>query len=243
MEFDAFDVPMEQVKQRFEDCWRILERAIVKGGRFTYEGEHLSVTREIEVRPRPNTGRINFYGAIGSPPTAEKIAKLGLAPLFSGGLPLDVLRSAVDIWERSAVQEGVPTDVARPIAIPMIVADTDEDARKIAGKCVARWFDVQVKHYAHDATRHRDIPDYKPFAEMHQRRVFFTDPNNLDPFIDVCLIGSTPLPHAFRWPRRKGVTPKSRGTFSREGASKLSNLSVGRSFFRRRSGVRRAYRG
>ena len=189
MEYEAFGVPMDEAKQRFEETWRILDLAM-KGKPFTFKGENLSVDREIRIRPLPDVSKINFYGAIGNPASATKIADLGLAPISNGSLPFETQRTVMKTWHDIAAERGLPTDVDKPVGVTLVIADTDEEADALARKYIPRWFEVQVEHYAFDAARHHDLPDYRPFAETHARRVKMTDPANLDPLLDVSLVGS-----------------------------------------------------
>jgi len=189
LEYEAFGIPMPEAKQRFEDTWRIIERAM-QGGPFSYQGKILSVAREIEIRPRPVTERINFYGAIGNPASATKIADLGLSPISNGTLPFSVQRDTLKAWRERMTGNGLPTDEYKPVAPIMMIADTDAKADALARKYLPRWFEMQVEHYAFDAARHHDIPDYRPFAETHKRRIHMTNPDNLDPLIEVSLVGS-----------------------------------------------------
>lgn len=189
MEYEAFGVPMSEAKQRFEECWYIL-RAAMAGKAFSYQGKHLEVARTIEVRPRPRAEKINFYGAIGNPASATKIAELGLAPISNGSLPFHVQREVLQTWSRVARERGMETAVAKPVGVTLIVGDTDEEADALARRLMPRWYEVQVEHYAFDAARHHDLPDYRPFAETHARRVAMTDPDNLGPLLDVSFVGS-----------------------------------------------------
>lgn len=189
MEYEAFGVPMNEAKQRFEECWHILSTAM-RGEPFTYQGKHLEVGRSIRIRPQPRTDGINFYGAIGNPASASKIADLGLAPISNGTLPLDVQREVLRTWDEIAGERGMDRNVAKPVGVTLVVADTDAEAVELAKRLIPRWYELQVEHYAYDASRHHDLPDYLPFAQTHARRVRMTDPNNLDPLIEVSLIGS-----------------------------------------------------
>jgi alkanesulfonate monooxygenase SsuD/methylene tetrahydromethanopterin reductase-like flavin-dependent oxidoreductase (luciferase family) len=189
MEYEAFGVPMEEAKDRFAETWQILDLAM-KGEPFTFEGNHLQVRREVRIRPTPRTDLINFYGAIGNPASATKIAELGLPPICNGSLPFAVQRDVLATWQGGAEKRGMPTDAAKPVGVTLIIADTDAEADALARKLMPRWFEVQVEHYAFDASRHHDLPDYRPFAETHARRVKMTDPANLDPFLEVSLVGS-----------------------------------------------------
>jgi alkanesulfonate monooxygenase SsuD/methylene tetrahydromethanopterin reductase-like flavin-dependent oxidoreductase (luciferase family) len=189
LEYEAFGVPMAEAKQRFEETWRILEQAM-QGKPFQFKGQHLNIDREIVIRPHPVTSKINFYGAIGNPASATKIAELGLAPISNGSLPFEIQRNVLRTWGEIAEVRGMRTDVRKPVGVTLVIADTDEEADALARRYMPRWFEVQVEHYAFDASRHSDLPDYRPFAETHERRIRMTDPANLDPLIEVSLIGS-----------------------------------------------------
>jgi alkanesulfonate monooxygenase SsuD/methylene tetrahydromethanopterin reductase-like flavin-dependent oxidoreductase (luciferase family) len=189
MEYEAFSLDMAEAKQRFEETYRILELALT-GKPFTFKGKHLEVPRELRIRPEPNRKRINFYGAIGNPASATKIAELGLPPISNGTLPFATQDTVLKTWSDVAAKRGMATDVVKPVAVCCFIADTDAEADAIARKVLPPWFALQVEHYRHDAERHRDIPDYQPFAQMHQRRMRYMDPKNLDPFLEVSLVGS-----------------------------------------------------
>ncbi len=189
LEYEAFSIDMAEAKQRYEETWRILERAMT-GETFTYAGKHLQVPREVRIRPTPNRDRINFYGAIGNPASATKIAELGLAPISNGTLPFATQENVLKTWGEVAQRRGMDTDVVKPVSVCCFIADTDAEADAQARKYLPPWFQLQVEHYRHDADRHHDIPDYQPFAQMHARRIRFIDPANLDPFLEVSLVGS-----------------------------------------------------
>jgi len=189
LEYEAFDVPMAEAKQRYEECWRILEKAMT-GEAFSFEGQHLRVPRELRIRPTPLRDKIHFYGAIGNPASARKIADLGLPPICNGSHPFAVQKDVLNTWSEAAASHGMNTDVTKPVGVNLIVADTDAEADALARKLVPHWFELQVEHYKFDASRHKDLPDYAPFAQTHARRILMTDPANLDPVIAVSLIGS-----------------------------------------------------
>jgi alkanesulfonate monooxygenase SsuD/methylene tetrahydromethanopterin reductase-like flavin-dependent oxidoreductase (luciferase family) len=189
LEYEAFDLDMAEAKQRFEETWRILERAM-SGELFTFEGKYLKVPRTLRIRPQPTLDKIHFYGAIGNPVSATKIAELGLAPISNGSLPFDVQKDAMATWTDVARRRGLATDVVRPVGVTCIIEDTDAEAEQVARQLLPRWFELQVEHYRFDAQRHRDLPDYRPFAETHARRIQMTDPANLGPLLEVSPIGS-----------------------------------------------------
>ena len=73
LEYEAFGVAMAEAKDRFQECWEIIQLAL-KGRPFTYHGRYLTIDREITVRPYARNEQITFIGAIGHPTSAEKIA-------------------------------------------------------------------------------------------------------------------------------------------------------------------------
>ncbi len=188
-EYEAFGLDLAEAKDRFADTWHILERSLT-GKPFTYQGTHFDVSREIRIRPEPVPGKLNFYGAIGNPASAQKIAEMRLPPISNGTQPFEVQRQVIANWKSSCEALGRPTDLSKPVAVLCIVADTDGEAYDLARRFIPRWFELQTEHYAYDAARHKDLPDYRPFAEMHERRIKMTDPKNLDPLLDVSFIGS-----------------------------------------------------
>src|SRR5439155_19385114 len=79
-ECDAFGLDMQESRQRFQEACEILALALASEP-FSYQGSYLQVPKRITVRPRVagvSRDRIHFYGAIGSPGSAEVMARLGL---------------------------------------------------------------------------------------------------------------------------------------------------------------------
>ncbi|MBN3801544.1 LLM class flavin-dependent oxidoreductase [Paraburkholderia sp. Ac-20336] len=189
LEYDAFDLKLENAKARFQEVWEVLDLAL-SGKPFTYEGQHVRVPLEVRLRPDARRENINFYGAIGSPDSATKIAELGLPPISNGTLPLAVQRKVLSTWHDVTLQRGGDVDVTKPVAISCIIADSDDEAEALARKYMPRWFELQVEHYRPDEGGFPSIPDYQSFAAVHERRVSMCNPDNLGPFNHLQLFGS-----------------------------------------------------
>jgi alkanesulfonate monooxygenase SsuD/methylene tetrahydromethanopterin reductase-like flavin-dependent oxidoreductase (luciferase family) len=189
LEYDAFDLKLENAKQLFEEAWKILDLAL-KGKPFSFEGKHFKVPLDIRLRPDANRDNIHFYGAIGSPDSATKIAELGLPPICNGTLPFEVQSKVLATWAEVTRQRGGATDVTKPVAISCIVADSDDEAEALARQYMPRWFQLQVEHYKPDAGGFPEIADYQSFAKVHERRKAMSNPDNLGPFSQVQLFGS-----------------------------------------------------
>ena len=129
IEYGHFGIDMDESRDRFEDVWRIVERAL-KGGRFTYQGKVLQTPKEVELRPRGDTGKIHFYGAIGaSPESANVMADLGMPPMQTSIGNLEKQKETIAAWKARAEANGLDTSGFRyPIMINCIVADSDDEA-------------------------------------------------------------------------------------------------------------------
>jgi alkanesulfonate monooxygenase SsuD/methylene tetrahydromethanopterin reductase-like flavin-dependent oxidoreductase (luciferase family) len=188
LEYEAFGVAMGEAKDRFEECWDIIQLAL-KGQPFTYRGRHLQVEREVTMRPFARTEQITFVGAIGHPTSAEKIGAYGLAPLVNGGPGLDVHEKILAQWKDSTRRHGGNLALPKIVSPLTILADTDEEAYALARRYVPRWYQLQLDHYAFDAVKYASVPGYQPFTDGQKRRQNWSNPDNLGPLIDVSFIG------------------------------------------------------
>jgi alkanesulfonate monooxygenase SsuD/methylene tetrahydromethanopterin reductase-like flavin-dependent oxidoreductase (luciferase family) len=189
-EYDAFGLDMGESRQRFAESWEILRRAMT-GETFSYAGTHLSVPRPVRVRPDVRTGRLHFYGAIGSPDSAGIMARLGLPPLCNTIGDLRRQAETLRAWEAAAAEAGLDTSaVTFPIMIDCIVEDTDEEAIRAACRYKPRFMQAQIDHYAPHATDWAGTPGYQAwqriFAGMEQR----TRPEGITEWCEWQLIGS-----------------------------------------------------
>jgi alkanesulfonate monooxygenase SsuD/methylene tetrahydromethanopterin reductase-like flavin-dependent oxidoreductase (luciferase family) len=189
LEYEAFGVELAEAKDRFQECWEIIQLAL-KGKPFTYRGEHLKIEREVTMRPHANTEQITFIGAIGHPTSAEKIGALGLAPLVNGGPGFEVHRNILAQWHDAMRKAGHANDVPKCVSPLTILADTDEAAYAQARRYVPKWYQMQLEHYAFDAVKYASVPGYQPFAEAMKRRQGWAHPDGLGTLIDVSFIGA-----------------------------------------------------
>ena len=91
-EYEAFGISMETARSRFSEAWE-LTRLALKGEPFTFDGEFVKIAEPIVLRPQLSKKMPNFYGAIGSPGSAEIMADLDLPPLCLSNFPDHVLKS------------------------------------------------------------------------------------------------------------------------------------------------------
>lgn len=190
LEYDALRVDMNEARERFRECWEITQLAL-KGEPFTYKGAFITLDRPITVRPRIGKNRpINFFGAIGSPGSAEIMADLGLKPLSLSQFPDFMLVKIMERWRNRAQSLGHPTDGMMPVSTKCFIGDTDEEAREEARGHMARFYKLQAEHYTTDSTPWGDIRGYEQFAKIFANMKLMGDPAQNDPILDRSLVGS-----------------------------------------------------
>lgn len=190
LEYDAYGVDMEEARDRFREGVEILQRAF-SGAAFRYDGDDYRIEREVRIRPEPQTDRIHLYGAIGSPPSATIMADLGLPPLCVSQFPPHVLEKIMANWNERATENGLEASSARPIAVNIFMADTDDEARDIARRHLAPFFALQAEHYEAEADHWQNIKGYEQFSRFFANLEKLADPANLDPFMDLNMIGAS----------------------------------------------------
>lgn len=188
-EYDAYGVDMNEARGRFAEIWRIVEAAL-SGEPFSFHGKYYDIPHEIRLRPTPVDKPVNFYGAIGSLPSAGIMADLGLTPLCLSTFPDHLLRRILETWREGMAEKGRGTDVHYPVSVKLFLGDTDEEARALARRYLPHYFDLQARHYEVDATPWDGIPEYAAFSKMFANLKQLANPDNLGPFIDSNFIGS-----------------------------------------------------
>ena len=188
-EYEAFGISMETARSRFSEAWD-LTRLALKGKPFTFDGEFVKIPDPILLRPQLSRRMPNFYGAIGSPGSAEIMADLDLPPLCLSNFPDHVLKSILTKWDAKAQACGRSTAVTKPLAIKCYVGKTDKQAREEALEYLPDFFRLQVKHYETDARPWDNISGYEQFSRMFSTLKEMCDPANLGPFLDQNLVGS-----------------------------------------------------
>lgn len=190
LEYDAMRVPMGEARDRFRECWDVTRLAL-RGEPFTYDGHFVKIDRPVTVRPiLDRDRRINFFGAIGSPASAEIMAELGLPPLSLAQFPDHMLVKILDKWRTKSASLGHPTDVTLPVSAKCFIGDTDDAARDEARGHLARFYRLQAEHYGTDTTAWGDIPGYEQFAKIFANMKLMGDPAQNDPILDRNLVGS-----------------------------------------------------
>jgi alkanesulfonate monooxygenase SsuD/methylene tetrahydromethanopterin reductase-like flavin-dependent oxidoreductase (luciferase family) len=189
LEYDAMRVPMHEARDRFRECWEVAQLAF-KGEPFTYQGRYVRLDRPAKVRPVLTERKPSFYGAIGSPDSAEIMAELGLPPLSLSQFPDHILVKIIAKWRARSLGLGHPVDVTLPLSSKCFIGDSDQAARAEARHHLSRFYKLQAEHYAVDTTPWADIAGYEQFAKIFGNMKQMADPDKMDPILERNLVGS-----------------------------------------------------
>ena len=187
MEYDAYNVDMNEGRARFAEVFQIVEKGLA-GKPFTHQGRFWNFERPIRLRPDPVDKPVRFYGAIGSPASAEVMGELGIAPICLSTFPDGLLAKILERWRAKAGARA--SDAILPISVKMFIADTDEEARELGRRYYPAYFALQADHYEADANPWVNIPEYTDFSRMFANLRKLANPAELGPFLDSNLVGS-----------------------------------------------------
>ena len=186
MEYDAYNVDMNEGRARFAEVFQIMEKGL-SGKPFTHRGRFWNIERPIRLRPDPVDKPVRFYGAIGSPASAEVMGELGIAPICLSTFPDGLLAKILERWRaRAGAKAG---GAILPISVKMFIADTDEEARELGRRYYPAYFSLQADHYEADANPWAEVPEYADFSRMFANLRKLADPAELGPFLDANLVG------------------------------------------------------
>jgi alkanesulfonate monooxygenase SsuD/methylene tetrahydromethanopterin reductase-like flavin-dependent oxidoreductase (luciferase family) len=131
---------------------------------------------------------VRFYGAIGSPASAEVMGDLGIPPICLSTFPDGLLVKILYRWRDRAGAKA--NGAILPISVKLFIADSDEEARDLGRRYYPPYFALQADHYEADANPWTGIPEYADFSRMFANLRKMTDPAELGPFLDSNLVGS-----------------------------------------------------
>jgi len=192
MEYDALSVEMDEAQERFSDIWEVI-RTGLEGRPFRFEGRHVRMPKEVVLRPVLDPQRrktVHFYGAIGSPGTAERMADLDLPPMCTTVGDMAAQKATLNAWSDRRRALGRADFGRRPIMINCIVADTDEEAVREAQRYIPRFMQAQVDHYEADADNWRNLSTYPAWSQIFRRMKQRCDPAAIPDWAQWQLIGS-----------------------------------------------------
>ena len=187
-EFDVFGLDMAEARVRFKEVLEII-RLGLSGERFSYEGKFYQV-HNVRIRPRVADTMPNFYGAIGSRESATVMADLDLPPLCLLSFPDYMLQKILAEWEAATRERGGDVNRPKAASAKLYMADTDEEALALAREYMPEYFRLHAEHYETEADHWSNIPGYQQHSKAFANLRRMADPDNLDRYLDLQLVGS-----------------------------------------------------
>ncbi|MGD9751268.1 MAG: LLM class flavin-dependent oxidoreductase [Acidimicrobiia bacterium] len=167
-EYDAFGVPREESRERFQEMLDILRAS--EQNRFAYDGKHYQVP-EMTVRPQAlHRGSLfdNMKSAFNTPQSRKVAAELGLGQRVVTAVSLDVMAKGVARF--NAIRAGMGLAPNQPTTMMYLHCATDRDSiergRRFAGE--QSW--AARNHYAvWNAPSFEGVPGYEDYAKVFRQ--------------------------------------------------------------------------
>ena len=187
MEYDAYNVDMNEARARFAECYRIVEKGL-SGEPFTHDGPFWKIERPIRIRPEAVAKKVRFYGAIGSPGSAEVMGDLGVAPICLSTFPDKLLATHPRALAGAGGRRGQRRDPAD------LGKDVHRRHRRGGARARPPLLPALFRPAMHPLRVRRQPvgrhPEYQDFSRMFANLRKLTDPAELGPFMDSNLVGS-----------------------------------------------------
>lgn len=189
-EYYSIGVDMSESRERFDEVLDIL-RLGLSGKPFTYEGKFHSYPREVTIHPNPQGRRIHLYGAVGSVPTAQMMAKRCIPPLFTSAFPNRVLGEMLGSWKDHMISAGNSVDVDFTVQGQMLVADTDDEAYALGREYFPLFFRMLAHHYGVEKAANINTKGYEDFERVFETyRRWGNVPGAIDQYLERQFVGS-----------------------------------------------------
>ncbi len=189
MEYEAYGVDQSLSREIFAEHWQIIRNAF-SGERFAVEGQFTKMGREVVLRPVPARERVHFLGAVSSQPTAKLMGTYGLLPLCSSSYPLHLQSQMLAEWRDAAISGGSDGDGEATAMVHLFIADTDEKAQALCRQYGPLHFQQQIVHYEIGKANYDGIRGYENFNRMMGTFRKFADPAQIDPWMNLQIVGS-----------------------------------------------------
>jgi alkanesulfonate monooxygenase SsuD/methylene tetrahydromethanopterin reductase-like flavin-dependent oxidoreductase (luciferase family) len=188
-EYDAFDIDMEESRDRFRENYEIVSRGLM-GETVNYNGQYYRMRRPVQVRPSPISERVTLYGAVASTESGGVMGSLGLAPISVAQFPHHIHRKNLQEWRDQMRVVGKSLDGPKVLMTHVYLADTDSEADRGAREHFSRYFRSQVKHYETEMNYWKDIKGYESHSRYFSNMQKLTNPENMGPWLDLQLVGT-----------------------------------------------------
>lgn len=165
MEYEAFGVPMEEARPRFNEGAEMVINAL-RTGVISSDGPSFP-QKEIALRPAPNPdypwdGRL--FAAAMSPDTVPIIAAMDVQMTTFMQFPFEQHAEALNNWRQLYRDAHNGEEPGPPIIQDFAICHEDEEeARRLAYEHINRYFLSVIKHYDFAGKHWRETPGYETY--------------------------------------------------------------------------------
>jgi alkanesulfonate monooxygenase SsuD/methylene tetrahydromethanopterin reductase-like flavin-dependent oxidoreductase (luciferase family) len=164
MEYDGFQIDMNEARDRFAEAARMildgLETGIVRG-----DGPYYP-QKPIQVRPKPRASwRDRTYMVAMSPHSTPVCAELGAKPMVFVQKPWEETKLHVETFNTSWEKHRKTPPPAPTFAEFLVCSDSAGEARDLAQQYVANYYHSVVTHYEFTKVENFQKKGYASYAE------------------------------------------------------------------------------
>jgi alkanesulfonate monooxygenase SsuD/methylene tetrahydromethanopterin reductase-like flavin-dependent oxidoreductase (luciferase family) len=164
MEYEGFRVDMNESRQRFDEAAEMVIRGL-RDGYVENDGPMYQQPR-VNVRPGPSAGRTwdgRLFGVAMSPDSIPAVAKLGVQLMTFMQYPFEKHVEAIERW-RGLHRDEHGTEPGPPLLQDFVYCHEDaEEAKRIAGEHISRYFLSVIKHYDFAGSHWRETKGYEAY--------------------------------------------------------------------------------
>lgn len=164
MEYEAFGIPMESARSRFNEGAEVVMRGL-RSGVVSSEGPNFPQT-PIAVRPAPNPesgweGRL--FAAAMSPDSVPIVAEMGVQMMTFMQFPFEKHAEQINGWKQ-LFRDAQGVEPGPPVIQDFVICHEDEErARELAYEHINRYFLSVIKHYDFAGKHWRETPGYETY--------------------------------------------------------------------------------
>lgn len=162
-EFEAFGVPIEESRTRFDEMAKMIVDAL-ESGYIEGEGPHFPQVKTV-IRPRPGKFNDRLYSVAMSPDSAKAIASLDTRMMTFVQFSMDKLLPNIEIFRAEYLKNH-----GRPAAPTLLVDDCyctmdEKHNEEVVRKYLAAKYISILQHYEFMKDYHKELKGYEAYGE------------------------------------------------------------------------------
>jgi alkanesulfonate monooxygenase SsuD/methylene tetrahydromethanopterin reductase-like flavin-dependent oxidoreductase (luciferase family) len=168
LEYEFFQVPMEESRQRFDEAWKIVIDGLRNG--FVEADTHFYKIPRTPIVPKPRPELADRFLSVGmSPESAGRAGEIGAELLMFITGPPDTWMPLVEDYRAkySANNDGAVAPAPHMVDFYYLHEDP-EVAREHAARFAGRYYESVVRHYSFTGEHFQNTKGYEAYAQGAQ---------------------------------------------------------------------------